>query len=111
MTITKIIENSGNQVVASNNGKVTINQTTGQILIRNGSNVVTDVSDEGFSYYDNNHVKRISMGQDEAGLQQIIVYGSDGKAQIVVGQDPADESPVIAVSEEGKDVLQELQNG
>ncbi len=111
MAITKIIENSGNQTVTSGNGRITIDQATGEILVRNGSKVVTRIDEDGFKYFDSNNIKRISLGQNAEGQQQIVVYGTDGKAQILVGQDPKDSTPVIAVSESGTDVLTELQNG
>lgn len=110
MIITNIVSRGAN-VTSSLGGGLSINESSGEIVVRNGIKEVVRIDKNGFTYYDDSVRRRISMGQDEAGLQQIIVYGSDGKAQIVVGQDPADESPVIAVSEEGKDVLQELQNG
>lgn len=111
MAITKIIENSGNQTIASGNGRITIDQATGEILVRDGSKVVARIDGDGFAYFDSNNIKRISLGQNAQGQQQIIVYGEDGKAQILVGQDPKDSTPVIAVSESGRDVLMELQNG
>lgn len=134
MAITKTIENSGDKVVASGNGGVTVNQTSGEITIRSGAKVVARISEDGFQYYDSagnerflmgqnelgeqqliaydqNHTKRITLGQNTAGQQQIIVYDATGKAIALVGQDPKDGTPVIAVSESGEDVLESLQNG
>lgn len=111
MAITKIIENKGDLTTSSNNGKITINQTTGEIAIRKGAHRVVKIDDEGFTYYDQNAVKRISMGQDATGLQQIVVYSANGTPLIIVGQDPKDGTPVIAVSESGEDVLESLKNG
>lgn len=108
--ITKIIENSGNLTTASSNGKVTVDQTTGDIVIRNGTTKIVEINSDGFKYYDEAGVERISMGQDTAGRQQIIVYGEDGKAQILIGQDPKNDSPVVAVTETGDDVRMELLN-
>lgn len=111
MSIIKIIENKGDLTTSSSNGKITINQTTGEIAIRKGVHKIVKIDDEGFTYFDQNSVKRISMGQDNAGLQQIVVYGANGTPLILVGQDPKDGTPVIAVSDGNKDVLTELKNG
>lgn len=100
----------GDSVTSSLGGNLTINEANGEIVIRNGSKEVIRIDKEGFKYFDSNSVERISFGQDSDGKQQVVVYGSDGKAQILVGQDPKDGSPVIAVSEDGKDVIMELKN-
>lgn len=100
----------GDSVTSSLAGNLSINEANGEIVVRNQAREVVRIDKEGFKYFDNNSVERISFGQDEKGKQQIIVYGSDGKAQILVGQDPKDGKPVIAVSEDGKDVLTELEN-
>lgn len=109
MIITNVTSRGAN-VTSSLGGNLSINEANGEIVVRNGTKEVVRIDKNGFKYFDNSSKERISMGQDAEGLQQIIVYGSDGKAQIVVGQDPADGTPVIAVSEDGKDVLQELEN-
>lgn len=111
MTIITNITSRGANVTSSLAGNLTINEANGEIVIRNNSKEVVRIDKEGFKYYDGSAVKRISMGQDADGRQQIVVYGADGKAQIVVGQDPADNSPVVAVSEAGRDVLEDLKNG
>ena len=110
MAITKIIENKGDLTTSSNNGKITINQTTGEIIVRNDGKKVVEINDEGFKYVDDNNTTRISMGKNTNGQQQIIIYGADGKAQILVCQDPKNGTPVVAVSDSGKDVLTELLN-
>lgn len=111
MTITRIIENKGDLTTVSSNGRITLNQTTGELIIRNGVKRAVLIDENGFSYYDNNDIKRISIGPNTTGQQQIIVYDASGKAIVVVGQDPKDSSPVIAVSEQGYDVISELENG
>lgn len=111
MSIIKIIENKGDLTTSSSNGKITINQTTGEIAIRKGVHKIVKIDDEGFTYFDQNSVERISMGQDSDGLQQIVVYSATGIPLILVGQDPKDGTPVIAVSDNGANVLTELKNG
>lgn len=110
MAITKIVENKGDLTTVSSNGRITLNQTTGELIIRNGSKKAVLIDESGFSYFDNNNIKRISIGPNATGQQQIIVYDASGKAIVMVGQDPKDSSPVIAVSEAGYDVIQELEN-
>lgn len=110
MAITKTIENKGDATTTSNTGSVIINQTTGEIAIRKGLQKYVQINDDGFTYYDENNIKRITLGQNEDGLQQIEVYGSDGKARILIGQDPSDTEPVIAVSKAGYDVNTELSS-
>ncbi len=110
MIITNIVSRGAN-VTTSLGGNLSINEANGEIVVRNGLKEVVRIDKQGFKYFDESSKERISMGQDESGLQQIVVYGADGKAQIVVGQDPKDGTPVIAVSEAGKDVQEELKNG
>lgn len=103
------VTSKGAKVTSSLSGGLSINESSGEITIRNGVNLVVQINKDGFSYY-NGNTKRISMGQDPEGRQQIIVFGADGKAQILIGQDPKDNSPVIAVTETGEDVRTELLN-
>lgn len=109
MIITNITSR-GDSVTSSLGGNLSINENSGEIIIRDQTREVTRIDKEGFKYFDGNAVKRISIGQNEQGKQQIVMFGADGKAQILAGQDPKDGSPVIAVSEDGKDVLTELEN-
>lgn len=108
--IVKNITSMGANVTSSLSGNLSINQNSGEIVIKNGNNEVVRIDQTGFSYFDEQSIKRISMGQDDQGRQQIIVFGADGKAQILIGQDPKDNSPVIAVTETGEDVRTELIN-
>lgn len=107
MAITKTVINNGNQVIGSNNGRITIDQSNGEIIIRDGINKIVEIDSNGFSYYDRNGTRRISMGQDNNGLQQIIVDDSSGRASILIGQDPTDGSPILLVGKEGVDVINE----
>lgn len=108
-----IIENvtsSGASRLSSLGGGLIINEATGELVIRNNSKEVLRLDKDGFKYYDQEGSKRISVGQNTAGQQQIIVYDATGKAIAIVGQDPKDGTPVIAVSESGEDVLESLKN-
>ena len=110
MIITNVTSR-GASVTSSLAGNLSINEANGEIVIRQGTKEVVRIDKEGFKYFDGNSIKRISLGQNAQGQQQIVVYGANGKAQILVGQDPKDGTPVIAVSDSGKDVLEELENG
>lgn len=110
MAITKYIENSGNLTTTSSDGKISIDQSAGTITIRDGLVKTVEIDKDGFNYYDQNGVKRISLGQNTGGQQQILVYDASGTPIIVVGQDPKDGSPVVAVSD-GTNVLSDLQAG
>ena len=109
MAITKTITNSGNLTTTSSNGAITLDQTSGELVIRRGSRRAVVIDSDGFSYYDITSTRRISIGQNDDGQVQIVVYeGDTGIARILVGQDPADGEPIIAVSEAGKDVIEAL---
>ncbi len=121
--ITKTVINNGNQVITSNNGKITVDQTAGQITIRDGLRKVVEINSDGFTYYnsagnktasagengfryyDKFGTERISMGQDNDGMQQIIVDDASGRASILIGQDPTDGKPILLVGKEGVDVI------
>lgn len=101
----------GDKVTSSLAGGLTINEGSGEIVIRDSTKEVVRIDKTGFQYFDTNGVRRFSMGKNPSGQQQFVVYGSDGKSQILIGQDPKDGTPIIAVSDDGKDVITELQNG
>lgn len=56
MAITKIVKYSGNTVTSSNDGKLVLDQTTGEIIVRDNNNVRryylgSDKSPTGFGQY------------------------------------------------------------
>lgn len=110
MTIITNIRSKGATVSSSLSGGLSINESNGEIVIRDGTEEVLRLDKTGFKYYDSNGTKRITIGKSSSGLQQITVFDSTGKAQILVGQDPKDGSPVVAVAEDGRDVITELSN-
>lgn len=111
MAISKIIENSGNLTTTSSDGKISIDQSAGTITIRDGAVKTVQIDKNGFKYFDQNGTERISMGQDKDGKQQIIVYDASGTPVVLVGQDPKDGSPVIAVAQDGGNVIDDLIRG
>lgn len=111
MAIVEKVTSSGAKVTSSLSGGLTINEADGEIVIRNGTTEVVRIDKDGFKYYDNAGTERISFGQNTSGQQQIIVYDAAGTPIVLVGQDPKDGSPVVAVSETGQDVINALKTG
>lgn len=111
MAIIETVTSNGAKVTSSLAGGLSINESSGEIVIRNGITEVVRIDKDGFKYYDDAGTERISFGQSNDGKQQIIVYDTYGTPVVLVGQDPRDGSPVIAVSETGGNVLNELLQG
>lgn len=111
MSIIESVASRGSNVTSSLGGSLNINEANGEITIRNGTTVVVRIDREGFKYYDDSGVQRISFGQNADGQQQFIVNDSDGIPQILIGQDPKDGSPVIANSTPGRNVISDLMAG
>lgn len=111
MAIVESVTSNGAVVTSSLAGSLSINEANGEIVIRNGETEVVRIDKNGFRYYDGSGTERIGFGQSSDGKQQIIVYDASGNPTILVGQDPKDGSPVIAVSENGVNVLDELTQG
>ena len=110
MTIVETVTSNGAKVTSSLAGNLSINEANGEIVIRNGQTEVVRIDKNGFRYYDGAGTERIGFGQSSDGKQQIIVYDASGTPIILVGQDPKDGSPVVAVSD-GTNVLTDLQAG
>lgn len=111
MSIVESVASRGSNVTSSLGGSLSINEDNGEITIRNGTVVVVRIDREGFKYYDNNGVQRISFGQDSEGQQRFIVNDNNGIPQILIGQDPKDGTPVIANSKPGQNVISDLLAG
>lgn len=109
--IVETVTSRGANVTSSLAGGLTINEANGEIVIRNGTTEVVRIDKTGFKYYDDAGTNRISFGQNSSGQQQIIVYDTNGKPQILIGQDPKDGSPVIANSTPGNNVIDDLMAG
>lgn len=110
MAIIETVTSQGANVTSSLSGALTINEANGEIVIRNGTTEVVRIDKNGFKYYDNSGTQRISFGQNSSGQQQILVYDKNGIPIVLVGQNPKDSTPVVAVAESGTNVLTALQN-
>ena len=85
MAIVKNVEVQGSKVISTNNGDISINQGTGELLIRKNGVVLTRVTSQGFIYSEPNGTRRI-----------------------LIGSHPKDGHVIEAISDPGIDVIQEL---
>ena len=85
MAIVKNVEFQGSKVISTNNGDISINQGTGELLIRKNGVVLTRVTSQGFIYSEPNGTRRI-----------------------LIGSHPKDGHVIKAISDPGIDVIQEL---
>lgn len=85
MAIIESTNSRGGGQIATNSGNISINEATGELLIRKGVQMVTRINSDGFTYYD-----------------------PDGLARIRIGLNPKDGEVGLWISNEGIDVLEEL---
>lgn len=76
-------------------------------------NIKNVVDANGTHFYDANGTERISIGLSSEGMMRMLFRNSNGTAKILIGQNPKDGSPVVAVtkpddSSEAYDVESEL---
>ena len=88
MAIVKNVEFEGSKVIGTNNGNISLNENTGELLVRKEGNVRTRVNADGFVYSD-----------------------SSGLRRAITGSHPKRPDDVVdAVSAPGIDVITELSN-
>jgi len=85
MAIVKNVEFQGSKVISTNNGDISINQGTGELVIRKNGVILTRVTSQGFIYSE-----------------------PDGTRRILIGSHPKDGHIIEAISDPGIDVIQEL---
>jgi len=66
MAIVKTVQHSGTGRTSTLSGNIELNEGTGELLIRNGANVLTRVNSEGFTYADSTGLRRIRIGLNPA---------------------------------------------
>lgn len=66
MAIVKSVQHSGAVRTSTLSGNIELNEATGELLIRNGANVLTRVNSEGFTYSDSTGLRRIRIGLNPA---------------------------------------------
>lgn len=87
MAIIKQAQHAGSVRTSTLSGNIELNEATGELIIRNGANVLTRINSEGFTYSEANGLRRIR-----------------------VGLNPKDESVGMWNSKPNIDVIEELEN-
>lgn len=62
MAIIKNVQYAGSTRTSTLSGNIELNEATGELIIRNGANVLTRVNSEGFTYSDSTGLRRIRIG-------------------------------------------------
>ena len=87
MAIVKQVQHSGSVRTSTLSGNIELNEATGELIIRNGANVLTRINSEGFTYSETSGLRRIRIGLN-----------------------PKDQSVGIFTSKPTIDVIDELEN-
>lgn len=66
MVIVKQVNHSGSVRTSTLSGNIELNEAKGELLIRNGANVLTRVDSEGFTYAETSGLRRIRIGLNPA---------------------------------------------
>ena len=67
MAIVKTVQYAGGATTSTLSGNIELNETTGELIIRNGANVLTRINSDGFTYSEPNGTRRIRIGNDANG--------------------------------------------
>lgn len=62
MAIIKQVQHAGSVRTSTLSGNIELNEASGELIIRNGANVLTRINSEGFTYSDSNGLRRIRVG-------------------------------------------------
>ena len=62
MAIIKQVQHAGSVRTSTLSGNIELNEATGELIIRNGANVLTRINSEGFTYSEANGLRRIRIG-------------------------------------------------
>lgn len=62
MAIVKTVQHSGSVRTSTLSGNIEINEGAGELLIRNGSHILTRIDSQGFTYAQADGVRRIRVG-------------------------------------------------
>lgn len=87
MAIIKQASYKGNKMTSTLSGNIELNEGTGELIIRNGANVLTRINSDGFTYSEQN-----------------------GRRRIRIGLNPKDQSIGEYISKPGVDVIEELES-
>lgn len=76
---------------------------TGIYYYDDNGNITNSINATGNHFYDANGIERISTGLSDTGMMRMIFRNANGIAKILIGQNPSDGSPVIAVTKPDTD--------
>lgn len=62
MAIIKQVQHAGAVRTSTLSGNIELNEASGELIIRNGANVLTRINSEGFTYSEANGLRRIRIG-------------------------------------------------
>lgn len=62
MAIIKQVQHAGSVRTSTLSGNIELNEASGELVIRNGANVLTRINSEGFTYSEANGLRRIRIG-------------------------------------------------
>lgn len=62
MAIIKQVQHAGSVRTSTLSGNIELNEASGELIIRNGANVLTRINSEGFTYSEANGLRRIRIG-------------------------------------------------
>ena len=62
MGIVKSVQHSGSTRTSTLSGNIELNENTGQLIVRNGVHILTQLDSDGFTYAQPDGVRRIRIG-------------------------------------------------
>lgn len=62
MAIIKQVQHAGSVRTSTLSGNIELNEASGELIIRNGANILTRINSEGFTYSEANGLRRIRIG-------------------------------------------------
>lgn len=62
MAIVKQVQYSGQIKTSTLSGNIELNESAGELIIRNGAHVLTRINSDGFTYSEQNGLRRIRIG-------------------------------------------------
>lgn len=64
MAIVKTVQHSGSARTSTLSGNIVLNESAGELVVRNGANVLTRIDSEGFTYSEPSGIRRIRIGMN-----------------------------------------------
>lgn len=84
MAIVKSVQHSGAVRTSTLSGNIELNQGTGELLVRNGANVVVRTNSEGFTYAEpTTGLRRIRIGLNPADDTTVGIYTSKPTIDVI----------------------------